>query len=404
MKLTEQIIAGITLRRGERERLIADDAMTGLRLRLRQGAKGVTKTWVFKYSQGGQQRSFTLDHAATSLAAARKWAGELQAKLRLGQDPAADRSAGRGRAQETFGAVLPAYLANKRLALKPRSYGEVERHLLVHCKPLHGHSLRAIAPAMVATRYAAITANSGATTANNVWRSLHAFLTWGMQQGYLDRNPAVGVQRRRDRKRDRVLTASELKALWQATEGDGDYNAIVRLLLLTGCRMSEIGSLRWDEIYSDRIVLAGERVKNGRNHAVALLPAMLAILDAQPRRGDFVFGRSADHGFTGWSVSKQGLDRRLGDQVARWTLHDLRRSFATGLGDLNVPPHVIEGCLNHRTFKGGIIAHYNLAQLEMPMRHAWATWETHVLAIAEGRVAGDRVVPLRLNEGRGVVA
>jgi integrase len=395
MKLTEQTISGLTLRPGEDERLIADDAMTGLRLRLRQGAKGIRKSWVFKYSVAGQQRSFTFDGPLT---AARKWAGELQAKKRLGQDPAQDRSAGHQRAQETMAAVLPAYLEGKRLTLKPRSYAETERHLLRDCKSLHGHPLRAITPVMVATRYGTIAKTSGATTATNVWRALHAFLGWSMRQGYLDRNPAIGVERRPICARSRVLSADEIKAIWAATKGVGDFNAVVRLLLLSGCRLREITDLRaGDEIYSDRFVIGSARTKNGHAHTVPLLPAMRAILAGRERRGEYVFGRT-DRGFSGTSGSKAALDQRIkaaGVEMKPWVLHDLRRTFATGLGELGIPPHVIEACLNHRTFRSGVAGTYNYATLEVPMRRAWAAWETHVLAIAEGRVVGDRVVALR---------
>ena len=110
MKLTDKIVAALTLKPGETERLIADDDMTGLRLRLRRGAKGVTKRWVYKYSRGARQHSFTLDWPAHNLTAARKHAGELQAKLRLGQDPAKERRAGKAEALATMGAVLLAYL------------------------------------------------------------------------------------------------------------------------------------------------------------------------------------------------------------------------------------------------------------------------------------------------------
>jgi integrase len=95
---------------------------------------------------------------------------------------------------------------------------------------------------MVAARSAAIAKDSGATTAKNSWRSAHAFFLWCLKRGLIERNPAVGVEHRPDRKRDRVPTASELRALWLATAGPGDFNAIVRLLLLTGCRAIPIAS------------------------------------------------------------------------------------------------------------------------------------------------------------------
>ena len=399
MKLTDKIIATLTLRPGERERLIADDEMTGLRLRLRAGASGITRTWVYKYSRNGQQRSFTRDYV--SPAAARKWAGELQARLRLGQDPAQERAEGRTRATETMGAMLPTYLAQKRMALKLRSYAEVERHLLKYYKALHSHALRNITPAMVATRYAAIAAGSGSTTANNAWRSLHAFLDWALRQGLIDRNPAVGTERAPDRKRDRILNATEIKAIWEATGGDGDYNTIIRLLLLTGCRASEIAGLRWSEIFSDRILIGAERVKNGLAHVVPITPAIRAILDRCRRRPDcaFVFGRDPARPFTGWGASKEALDARIaaaGIAMSDWTTHDLRRTFATGACELGVTPHVVEAALNHISgFRHGVAGTYNRAALEGPVRHALIVWSDHVMEIAEGRVHGDRVVPLR---------
>ena len=68
----------------------------------------------------------------------------------------------------------------------------------------------------------------------------------------------------------------------------------------------------------------------------------------------------------------------------------------TGLGELGVDPYVVEAAINHVSgFRHGIAGRYNWAQYEAPIRRALAVWEAHVLAIAEGRVSGDRVVPLR---------
>ena len=192
------------------------------------------------------------------------------------------------------------------------------------------------------------------------------------------------------------MTASEIRSLWQATSGPGDFNAIVRLLLLTGCRASEIGSLRWSEVFSDRIVIADERVKNGRAHTVPLTPAVRAILDPRPRdlTKDFVFGRDTGRGFTGWPSSRIELEKRL--SIKPWVLHDLRRTFVTGTCDLGIAPHVVETAVNHVSgFRHGVAGVYNRAALEGPVRHALITWENHVMAIAKGRVKGDRVVPLR---------
>ena len=331
----------------------------------------------------------SVDYPAYNLTAARKWAGQLQAKVRLGQDPAQERRASKVEALATMGAMLPTYLQHKRQMLRPRSFEEIERHLTKHYAPLHRHPLAALTVALVATRDAAIATECGFTAARNAGRSLHAFLAWCFKRGLIDRNPAAGIEHRPPRRRNRVLAADEIGALWRATAAPNDFNAILRLLLLTGCRASEIAGLRWSEVYSDRLVIPGERVKNHRQLVVPLTAIARAILDQQPRLGACVFGRS-ERGFTGFSVCKRRLDQRLA--IEPWVVHDLRRSFCTGCHELGIEPHVVEAAVGHAI--GGVAAHYVWAKYEAPIRRALALWERHVLAIAEGRVTGDRVVPL----------
>src|SRR5262249_32035523 len=91
MKLTEKTIAGLELPAGVDERLFSDDDLTGLSLRLRRGAKGIAKSWVYRYAIAGTSRKVTFDFAGHNLAAARKRAGDLQARVRLGHHPAHDR-------------------------------------------------------------------------------------------------------------------------------------------------------------------------------------------------------------------------------------------------------------------------------------------------------------------------
>ena len=144
--------------------------------------------------------------------------------------------------------------------------------------------------------------------------------------------------------------------------GGDQYNAVVRLLLLTGARRDEIGGLKWDEIDFDSamISLPGERTKNSKPFDIPLTPAALAILEAQPRRDrTFVFGRGQG-GFSGWSKSKKELDQRA--NIAPWRLHDLRRTMSTVMHELGVQPHIVEAVLNHISgHKGGVSGVYNKA-------------------------------------------
>ena len=398
MKLTEKTIAGLELPAGINERLFSDDDLTGLSLRLRRGANGIARSWVYRYALGGMARKVTFDFAGHSLTAARKRAGDLQARIRLGHDPAQERARTRADAGQTLAATLKVYLPQKKLNLRPRSYDEVERHLLMHCELLHRLPLRLITTPDVTARHLAIANASGRTAATNVLRSLSAFFDWSLRQGLVERNPCLGVERFPDRRRDRVLNAAELKAIWDATAGADDYSAIVRLLLLTGCRANEIAGLSWEEVCSDRIVLPPERTKNGRQHSVPLTATMRVILDGRGQHAGQVFARERAR-FTGWSQGKTALDARIaaaGHTLRPWVNHDLRRTMATGLGELGVEPHVIEAALNHASgFRRGVAGRYNYAKLEKQVWQALNLWDTHVREIVEGRVAGDRVVPFR---------
>ena len=142
-----------------------------------------------------------------------------------------------------------------------------------------------------------------------------------------------------------------MKAIWKATDGAGDYDRIVRLCLLTGCRREEIGGLRWDEVHDDQLKIGTERMKGGITHEVPLLPAIMATLPTfYDGAAVCVFGRGGT-GFSGWSRAKRGLDAKLAKArhcLTPWTLHDLRRTFSTRLHDAGIEPLVVEALLAHK--------------------------------------------------------
>ena len=178
-----------------------------------------------------------------------------------------------------------------------------------------------------------------------------------------------------EKARERTLSDFELRTIWTATEGDGDYLRIIRLCALTGCRREEIGGLRWDEVLPDRLLIGAARMKAGNAHEVPILPAITAVLPNRPDdAGGSVFGRNGT-GFSGWSKSKQAFDRKLanaGMQMHRWTLHDLRRTFSTRLHDAGVEPLVVEALLAHK--QQGVAAVYKRASFREAKRIALSHW------------------------------
>ena len=400
MRLTTAIIKALALPAGVREKTFFDDNLGGFGLRLREGGAA---RYVVQYDLGGKTKRITLGTPTMlELGAARAKARDILASVRLGGDPAAEKRQAHERAGETFGALLTHYLPWKRTQLRARSFDETERHLVKYARPLHARPVTAIDRRALALLMSAITARSGPVAANCMHASLSGYFTWLIREGLIDVNPAAYVNKApQNRGRDRVLSPDELRAIWNAL-GDSDYADIVRLLIYTGARKSELGAgLRWDEIDLENaeINLPAARTKNDKPHVIPLSAPALAILKARPRNGrDFVFGRG--RGFSGWNLAKKALDARIAARMLRpitpWVLHDLRRTFSTRLHELGVPPHVVEAALGHVSgFKSGVAGTYNKAEYLDERRRALKKWATFVDETVTGKQPAAKVVRLR---------
>lgn len=167
--------------------------------------------------------------------------------------------------------------------------------------------------------------------------------------------------------------------------GEDDYAEVVRLLILTGQRAMEIGGLRWSEIDLERqiISLPAHRTKNGQPHSIPMAGPVRDTLESRARTRDFVFGTKGVEGFGGWDRSKKRLDAKIGDRITEsWTIHDLRRTLATGLQRLGVRLEVTEAILNHiGGSRGGIPGVYQRHDWATEKRQALDAWAAHVLAI-----------------------
>jgi integrase len=206
-----------------------------------------------------------------------------------------------------------------------------------------------------------------------------------------DANPAAATNKHATGKaRERVLGLAELRSIWDAAP-DNAFGTVIKLLILTGQRRSEIGSLRWDEIdLAARLIrLPAERCKNHRPHDVPLSDPAMVLLQARPNvvGCPFVFGTSSI-GLVGYAAHKANLDSRL--NLARWRLHDLRRSVATGMANIGVLPHVVEAVLNHQSgHKAGVAGIYNLAAYLPEKAAALTKWAETVLRDGDSRGLRD---------------
>jgi integrase len=172
-----------------------------------------------------------------------------------------------------------------------------------------------------------------------------------------------------------VLSDTELGAIWRCTFRatlPTWYARVVRLLVLTGCRRSEIAGAHWEWIRGDWLEIPGERFKTGRVHQVHLTAMARAEMPAPAGEAGAIFGRP-----TNWGRYKRALDRACG--VAGWTLHDVRRSVASGLQRLGERPEVIEAVLGHVI--PGVAGIYRRHDFRDERRVALEVWNAHVASI-----------------------
>ncbi len=157
---------------------------------------------------------------------------------------------------------------------------------------------------------------------------------WGLRQD--GGNPCRFVQKYKEQKRERFLTEDEFRRLGQVlseveAEGSETISAIaaIRLLMLTGCRLSEVQTLRWEDVDLE----AGElRLRDSKTGArmVPLSATAVAMLAALPRADDnpwVIVGRKAGAHLTDLQHPWRRVRARAGLDDVR--LHDLRHSFAS---------------------------------------------------------------------------
>lgn len=336
LKLTKAAVAGVRLAPGQSERVIWDSELRGFGYRLR-GNRGF---WVIRPPRsGGRSSLFTIGAADTiDLTSARRAAAEKLAKAALGESPALARREQRALAAVTLGGTFDQYQKDAQKRMRPSSLANLRTHINAHWKPLHGHTLTSVARSAVAARLREIADESGPHAAVRARRMLSAVYVWAIGEGLTEVNPVLGTNAPADEvRRERVLSLQELVRIWQALP-QGDFGAIVKLLILTGQRRDEVAEMRWDELDLDAGLwrLPPARTKNKRAHTVPLAACAVDILRSVPARAgrELVFG-SGSGGFSGFSKSKAALDRQV-PLAEPWRLHDLRRSAATEIGRAHV--------------------------------------------------------------------
>lgn len=270
-----------------------DRALPGFGVRVSQGG---SKSFVVMY--GKERRLKTIGkYPAMSLKTARKEAQTFLAAPTPSQAPISTQEA------------RTAFLADCDARLRPRSVDNYRLYL----RDLTGN-------------LEDVTRADLPQTPNHLMAG-KVFFNWCIKEGYAEKNPFAHTQMKY-RERDRVLTPDEIKVLWQY-----DYPPFsdhIKVMLLTGLRRNECNYI---EVGTDTVSIPAAHTKNGRQHVLPLTPMLKALLPLPT--------------FGGWSKGKARLDKHV--PLPHWTLHSLRRTYATIHAQLGTPIDVVSQLLNHRS-------------------------------------------------------
>jgi integrase len=403
MKLTQRRIETLECPPGRKDMLVFDDEQRGLAVRVTAGGG---KSFLAQYSFVGSKRRIPLGScSAISLFDARLAARQIVGAVAGGKDPANERKSvalDAKRKALTLGALIGQW-DKLHLSSKRPNYAIAASSALRRSFGKHLDAPAADLDRPTVVRVLDDLAKDGKTPmAGATARYGSSLFGWAVKRGALAFNPFQRVPVAPTVRRDRVLSDDEVRRVWKSTEGPGAFNAIVRALLLTGQRREEVSGLMWGELDPDFSgwTLPAARSKNGQPHVIPLSEEMQKLLRAQPRVAgtDLVF--PGERGlFSGWSKSKARLDRR--SSVSSWTLHDLRRTVATGLQKLGIRLEVTEAILNHVSgSRAGIVGVYQRHSWSDEKRAALNAWGAHVEAIIRRCDSGENVVAFT-REGSG---
>lgn len=332
-KLTKRIVDAA--KPGARDTFIWDSLVGGFGLKVTPSGKRV---YVLQYRWAGRWKRYTIGtHGSPwTVDDARKAAHELRDQIKEGVDPGEAKVAERNAL--TVAGLAERFLAEHSEAKsKPRTVYEYRRLFD-----------RAILPALGKLRVQDVTRGDVARLhhglratpyqANRAHAVLSKLFNWAERVGLRPEgaNPCRHVEKFKERRRERFLSEAEaarLAAALSEAERDGSESpyvvAAVRLLMLTGARLSEVLTLRWEWVDADGACLRLPDSKTGAK-VIHLNPPALEVLRAVPRLADNPHVIPSGNGSGGPWVNLEKPWRRIRARAGLpdVRLHDLRHSFA----------------------------------------------------------------------------
>jgi integrase len=378
-----------------------DNHLSGFGLRITEKD---ARSWVAMYRVAGKPVMETLGPFGRipKVDEARQLARKAMQRAASGEHPTEAKKRRQHEAEKaaasTFRAAAERYVERyAKKQTRESTWKEVERQLRVDVFPYWAdRPIASITRQDVGRLLKGIEDRGSPVQANRQRARLHTLFRWAVKEELIAANPVTNVDKIvKETARDRVLKDKEIVAFWTGCDKLGwPFGSLYKLLLLTAQRRTEVAGMTWDELDLERRTwtIPRERAKNDRAHEVHLSDFAIEIIETLPRQDTpLVFSTTGSTHVSGYSRSKGALDRAMG--ADDWILHDLRRTAATRMAELNIAPHVVDKILNHvsGTIRG-VAAVYNRHSYLTERKAALEAWARKVESLV--RPAPTNVVTL----------
>jgi integrase len=303
-------------------------------------------------TRAGRQRRFTIGRFPDwSVSAGREEARRLKREIDGGGDPLAAIEAARG--ASTVDDLIQRFIEEHVSRKRPHTQYDYRNVIERHIRPVIGRmKVAEVAWADIDALHRKITKAGRATQANRVVAVASKMFSLAIRWKVRADNPAKGIERNSEQPRKRYPTSAELKRLTEALDDHIDEQSadIFRLCLLTGCRVGEAMSARWDQIdlTAGTWTKPGSTTKQKTTHVVPLSAPTKQLLTALHKRtnSEWVFPADSAQGHR-VAIQKSWLVLCKTAKISGLRVHDLRHGFASALVNIGASLPLVASLLGH---------------------------------------------------------
>ena len=350
------------------------------------------KTWIYRYKIGNKTDKISLGHYPNmTLAHAKKKYLELGELKRSGLIPKELIQQQNEKKNDTIAKLVDAWY-HSYVVKNHKQPLQIKQQIDANIIPLLGHlELDKVKPIDISKALDVIVNRGAPIHANRILSSLKQAFNYAVSRGSIEDNPAANIRAKNiggiEKPRERYLSLDEIKAIWEFLDStlcqmSLQTRVAIKIIILTGVRTAEIRLAKWSDFdfHNSLWTIPPELTKGAITVKIHLTDLTKSVLEELKAISESPFvlpslipGNPLDKNALPRAIRR--IQKRVG--IPEWTAHDLRRTFATQLGEtLNIDPVVIEKCLGHKMPR--IMATYNKNEMLPQRKEALEKWSEYI--------------------------